>query len=123
MAKKAVPVEKHQLKSKEILALIARWQVLESEIAPLDEELKGIKDKLVADMDPKEAHEFRDVTLRCIQGKTRKGLQWKVIAFGLAKRLYPDTVSLRRWMRDLARKFPYVSSKPYVKLFTAKEEE
>ena len=122
---KPEPPKKHALTTARIQSYVQRWQALEAEMAPYVEELKQIKDILLADMDPKDAHEFDGVTLRCIQGKSR-GLgvnEWKKIAIGLARKVYPDTQALRDWLRSIARKFPYKPTKPYVRLFDVKETE
>lgn len=121
--KKVAEPVKHQLKTAEIKTLVDRWQELEDEIAPLADELCSIKEQLVADLDVKDAISFGSLTLRIMQGSTRTGLQWKKVAMGLAKRLYPDVPSLRRWMRDLARKFPKKPTKPYARLFEVKADE
>lgn len=124
MAKKAAKPEpkKHQLKVAEIQSMVDRWQEIEEEMAPLVEELAGIKSTLVADMDPKDAYEFDSVTLRCIQSKRRKGLEWRKIAFGLAKLLYPTVDNYRAWLKTIVRKHPYEPTKPYVQLYVAKEK-
>lgn len=127
MAKKAKsePPKKHSLTTAQIKAKVKRWRELEAAMEPFETELKAIKEALVADMDPKDAHEFDGIILRCVQGKSR-GLgvnEWKKIAIGLARKVYLDTQSLRDWLRSIARKFPYKPTKPYVRLFEIKETE
>ena len=120
--KKKVAELKHQLTTTDIKRLIERWQDLEAEIEPLETELAHIKEILTADLEVKDAFTFGNITLRIMQGSNRPGLQWKKIAQGLAKRLYPDVQSLRRWLRDLARKFPKKPTKAYPRIFEFKPQ-
>jgi hypothetical protein len=123
MAKKSKVAEKPSLTTAQIKAKVNRWRALEEEMAPLETELKAIKTSLVAALEVKDAFEFGEVTLRIMQGKSRKGLNWKAIAFGLAKRLYPTAALLRQWLRDLARKYPNKPNAAYARLFVKNSTE
>lgn len=119
--KKTAPAPvKHQLTTGDIEALVGRWKELEEEMAPLAEELKGIKDALVDGLDVKDAFTFGNFTLRIMQGQTRTGLNWKKIAGGLAKALYGK--GMREWLVGIAKRYPKCPTKPYARLFEFKPQ-
>ena len=66
--------------------------------------------------------EFNNYRCKVVQS-LRRNVPWKELAYGLAKKLFPERASYVKWLRSIARKYKKAATAPFAKITILKDKE
>jgi hypothetical protein len=119
VAKKKEVEVPEKLSVSQLRAKIIRLRELSDAIDSLNQEWDEVARPVIDTLGPKGVLAFSVATvdIRCsVVASFHRPVPWRQIAGDLAKKLFPEKLAFRRWVRSLVKKFPKKPKKAFIRL-------
>src|ERR1039457_589434 len=87
----------------EIRVAIMKMHKLKVQIAELEGQHKELQAEVVSTLGLKGVLEFNNLRCKIVQA-FRRTVPWKKLAFGLAKKLFPEPADYRKWLKSVVHR-------------------
>ena len=106
----------------EIRVAIMKMHKLKIQIAELEGQHKDLQTEVVSTLGLKGVLEFNNLRCKIVQA-FRRTVPWKKLAFGLAKKLFPEPVVYRKWLKSVVHNYRKKACEPYALITVVQEKK
>jgi hypothetical protein len=106
----------------EIRVAIMKMHKLKCQIAELEGQRKDLQTEVISTLGLKGVLEFNNLRCKIVQA-FRRTVPWKKLAFGLAKKLFPEPADYRKWLKSVVHNYRKKASEPYALITTIQEKK